>query len=278
MPFRRIPLLLATLLLAHPFLFPQSEPAAKLPSSDEVMKKAVARAKYEKDKKQEDRFAFTQLSVSEELDKNGKVKERNQYTHQVVLVEGRPYQRLVEKNGKPLTGDDLKKEAEREKKFRESIAKPPKKNDDDDDDLDLTEDVVARFQNHVIGKEEVSGRTAYKVTFLPRSDIKLPEKKRMDRFINRLEGTMWLDAETFALLKLDMHLTEPVSILGVMANIRQLDLRMLQAMVAPDVFAPQEIEMRIDGRKLFSAMRLHQTVQFKDFRPLSGPAQTAGKN
>lgn len=242
------------------------------------MKKAVARAKYEKDKKQEDRFAFTQSSVSEELDKNGKVKERNEYTHQVVLIEGKPYQRLVEKNGKPLAGDDLKKEAEREKKFREAIAKPPKKSDDDDDDdLELTDDVVARFQNHVIGTEQISGRTAYKVTFLPRSDIKLPEKKRMDRFINRLEGTMWLDTETYALLKLDMHLTEPVSILGVMANIRQLDLRMLQAMVAPDVFAPQEIEMRIDGRKLFSAMRLHQSVQFKDFRPLEGSTQAATK-
>lgn len=277
MPFRRIPLLLAGLLLAHPFLFPQSELSTPLPSADEVMKKAIARAKYERDKNQEERFAFTQLSISEKLDKNGKVEEHNEYKHEVVLIEGKPYQRLVEKNGKPLAGDDLKKETEKEKKFREAIAKPKKKENDDEGDLELTEDVVARFQNHVIGKEDVSGRTAYKVTFLPRSDIKLPEKKRMDRLVNRLEGTMWLDAVTFSILKVDMHLTEPVSMLGVVANIRQLDLNMVMTMVAPDVFAPLAFEMKIDGRKLFSAMHYHQTAQFKDYRPLKGSSQAASK-
>lgn len=271
-----IPSLLAvSLLLSLP-----SFAAENLPRADEVLKKVIQRAQWEKEHRQDDRWAGTRRSIQQKLNKEGAVEETNERHYEPVLIQGKVYSRLVSRNGKPLVGDDLKKEAQREKKFRDSLAKPRKpaqKNADDDDDIELNEELVARYIFTVIGEETVAGRGAYVLTFLPRPGAKLPEKRRMDKVLNRLEGKVWIDAATYALVKVDMHLTEPTTLMGGLGSVRSLDflLEMMPVASAPDapVFLPRQLEISFEGRQLFKGMRVKQKAYFTDYRRVSELAE-----
>ncbi|MGH7198924.1 MAG: hypothetical protein ACREH5_09340, partial [Candidatus Omnitrophota bacterium] len=202
-----------------------SDPTPNLPAG-EILKKAIARAKEEDQQPLSRRFSWTEHAVNEKLENDGKVKERAELEFQWVQLQGKPYRRLVRKNGRLLSGDEVKKEADREKKFLKAIAKPPKpRNKGEDNDLALNEDVVSRFHFTVIGTENINGRPAYLLTFLPKT-TGLPEKRQIDRFVNRLTGKVWIDTQLYSIARLDMHLTEPVNFYGGIGSLRALDMMM----------------------------------------------------
>jgi len=266
-------LLAASLLLCVPALAAES-----LPKADEVLKKVIERARWEKQHREDDRWAGTQRSIQQKLNKEGAVEESNERHYEPVLIQGKVYSRLVARNGKPLTGDDLKKEAQREKKFRESLAKPKKPaKDDDDDDVELNEELVARYIFTVIAEEPVATRRAFVLTFLPRPGAKLTEKRRMDKVLNRLEGKVWIDAATYALVKVDMHLTEPTTLMGGLGSVRSLDFLLEMMPLASDpgtpVFLPRQLEISFEGRQLFKGMRVKQKAHFTDYRRVSELAE-----
>ena len=95
----------------------------------------------------------------------------------------------------------------------------------------------------------------------------------MDRILNRLEGRIWIDSESYALLKVDMHLTEPTTLMVGLGSVRSLDFLLELALVAPDVFAPKEMMISFEGRRLFSSMRVKQKAYFSDYRKVSELAE-----
>ncbi len=244
-----------------------------LPPAAEVLTKAIARAKWANENKLDEGWASTRRSIDQKLNKEGVVEVTTERLSQPVLVQGKVYNRLVAKNSKPLGGDDLKKEAEREKKFREAIAKAKKAGSADDDDVELDADLIARYHFTVIKRESVAERNAFLLTFLPRPGVNLPEKKRMDRVLNRLEGRVWIDSENYSLLKVDMHLTEPTTLMAGLGSIRSLDFLLELTQVAPDVLVPKEIVMAFEGRQLFRSVRVKQRGYFSDYRKISELAE-----
>ena len=75
------------------------------------------------------------------------------------------------------------------------------------------------------------------LTFLPKTGVKLPEKKRMDRLLNRLEGRAWIDSENYSLLKVDMHLTEPTTLMGGLGETSAASISLLKWCRSPRTFS-----------------------------------------
>lgn len=262
-----------TALLSLATYLPAQAPQA-LPSAKEVIAKAIERGKAESKLNNDAQYGWTQIVTEEKLGKDGKVEERKQTEYEPVRLLGRRFLRVHKVNGRPPTGDELKKANEREKKFRESVAdEQKKKKNDDDDDVEINEELVNRFQFTVVGKEMVNGRSSYVLTFLPKTGVKLPEKKRMDRLLNRLEGRVWLDAELYSIMKVDMALTEPTTLMAGLGSVRELEWKIELFPVEPGIFMPKSMAVKVDGRRLFSSMRVRQQVEFSNYRKLSQLAE-----
>jgi len=116
----------------------------KVSSADEVMKRAIARAKWVEEQNLEATHAYTRLSVSEQLDDNEAIKEREELLYHVYPSEGLPFAELIQKNGGPPTPQDLKKDRERQKKIREKLAQ--RRQQRDDDDVTLDEELVSKYR------------------------------------------------------------------------------------------------------------------------------------
>jgi hypothetical protein len=74
--------------------------------------------------------------------------------------------------------------------------------------------IINRFEFTLIGEDKINGRSAYEVEFEPHPE--LPVNHLMDPLINRAAGTLWIDAEDFAIAKAQFHFVSPVKVAGGM--------------------------------------------------------------
>ena len=269
----KYPFLLFPLVLCSIMAWTQNTPAQTGKEGaltvPEILSKVVARAKLEKDQRHDERFYATNHNISDSYNAKGEVTEHNDRLMKPFLMEGKVFYRVVEKDGKPLTDDEKKKQVEREGKIRERFKQPPKPTKKEEEDFEIDDELMARFQFTMIGQEEVDGRKAYVLAFLPKTNVKLPEKKMVDKMINRLTGKIWVDTQLYAITKLDIHLTEPTSFYIGLGNLRALDMTLVQAEVAPGVFNAAEQNVSFEARQLFKTMRMKQHTVSTDYRKKS---------
>ena len=244
---------------------------AVLPTVQDVLKKAIERAKWSDEQKFEGKYAWTRHQLTEQYDSKGNVKKREDKVYQVFPIDGESYSRLVQKNGKPLAGRELRVEQENERKFRETVARKKsqpqsaRKKKDDDDDVKFNDELIARYQWDVTGCEAVNGRTAYILSFQPRAN--LPVKRTIDRLLNRVAGRLWVDEKDYEIARVDLHLAENVSAWGgILASVKKFVLRFEQAKVDQMAWLPSYIDGYIDGRILIKTLRVKVLEQHSEFR------------
>ena len=158
-------------------------------SAQQVIDKAVAQAHQANSGAGQKDFTYTKVSVTEELDAHGKVKERKEKVYRIYFQKGATYAKLVEVNGRTVGKDDAKAQAETEASTKQLLgdAKPTK-----GEKSFLTPEVAARFDFKMAGKTVLDNRAAYQITFAPKN----PEPAThgiLDRLADRISGTVWID-------------------------------------------------------------------------------------
>jgi hypothetical protein len=77
----------------------------------------------------------------------------------------------------------------------------------------INPDLLKRYTLAMAGREMLNGRPALIVDFKPASN-NLPIFNIKDRFLNCVAGRAWVDEQDMVLEKVEVHLTQKVSILG----------------------------------------------------------------
>jgi hypothetical protein len=242
----------------------QAPSPARPPEMREIMERVLKRAKWESEARLDARYTYRQKRTVDKLDSDGKVTEHTVMLFDVIPVGKDTVFRMIEKDGRPLTPEEQRKEAEKEAK-RESLRKARKQGDDD---VTLNEDLLNRYNFTYAGAEPVNGRRALVVKFSPKSGA-LPEKRRMDRVLNRLQGTVWIDEATYAIAKADVVLTEPVKFFIGLGAVRSLRFTVEMSAVDGQWLLPRETAVSYDARALFSTVRVNQRSEYSDYRPVA---------
>lgn len=241
---------------------------AETPAVDEILKRVIEHARLTTSRNLETHFTWTEHVVTEEIDDDAGVKSKEEKVYEAFPIGGSTYSRLVQLNGKPLTEKEQKKEREREQKFRQELES--KRGDPaEGDSVELNEELMRRFR-FVLGEEEaMGGRTSYVLSFEPKGSH-LPEKRRVDRVVNRLRGRIWVDREDYEIVRIEAQLVEPVKMWGgILASIRTLTFTLAQTQVEKDVWMPGRVEMRIQGRVFIKSLNEHTLSESSGFKRVS---------
>jgi hypothetical protein len=215
------------------------------------------------------RYRFT--SVTEKLDDDDEIENREERVFDVYPIEDTPYFRPVSVNGRPLTKAELDAEEERERKFRIEAAKKASQDHDTDDEeegrLVLDGTVKDRFVFEYVGEEALDGRRTFLLRFEP-SDKKVPSHNRLEAAVNKTGGTVWIDADTFEVHKIHFALRDEVKIWGgLLGSISKAEGTFeRQPLENEDLWVPQQLELSIDGRKLFESLHRRQLMEWSEYR------------
>ena len=270
-----------------------SEPASRAVTAESLSKRDVppeelrdlVRRAMENDqenyRKQKD-LTHVERQKTEHLDGDGKLKKTEIVTKEILILYGDRMERVIERDDKPLSAEEKKKEDE---KFDKEVAKLQKESAEDRQkriakyeeqsrkDREFVQEVAQAFEFKLEGEEMVEGRPAYVVTGVPRKDYR--PTTREGKVLSKTRGKMWIDIASNHWVKLDVEFTDTVSFGWILARVRPgTRVTVDQHLFRDDVWVPSEVKFNLDARVgLFKQLFQNVEISYRDWRKFSSESK-----
>ncbi len=235
-------------------------------TAGQIIQRATDRAQRARDPEKA-AYTYTKVTVTDQLDSNGRLKEHKQKVWRVTLQNGTMSARLLEVNGQPPHQADFKKQNDNDISLRQMLGGSASAAGNRDNFL--TPELVARFDFELAGETTVGGRRAYELNFHP----KVPEPpvhRLVDRLLNRISGKLWIDAEEYEISRADLRLGSEVDFLGGVAGcLRKLVYSMTRVRMMDGVWINSSASGDFEGRKLLESLRIRTRSEVSHFQPLA---------
>ena len=232
-------------------------------------------------RKQKD-LTHIERQKTEHLDGDGKTKKTEIVTKEILILYGDRMERVIERDDKPLSDAEKRKEDE---KFDKEVAKLQKESDEQRQKRiakyeeeskkarEFVQEVAQAFNFKFEGEEMFNGRPAYVVSGEPRPDYK--PSSREGKILAKTRGKIWIDIASTHWVKLDVEFTDTVSFGWILARVRPgTRITVDQNLFRDEVWVPQQIKFNLDARVgLFKQLFENVDVTFRDWRKFSSEAK-----
>ena len=202
-----------------------------LPSPETILHQLAERVQTQRAAPRPFQYVCTRQTLTEELDKEGRVTERSvkvgqTRSHPGGAVEAGKWSR---RNG-----------------------------------ISLDEELLRRFTFTVTGREVIRGRSAFVLTFVPR-DPPAPVRHLQDRVLNRTMGIIWVDEAESEVVRADINLREAVSF-GILGAIHFFSFRFERERDPEGEWLTRWTDTTVDARKLLKAIQTRTRVEWSEFK------------
>lgn len=169
------------------------------------------------DKKQRD-YTYTERQKVQRINGKGQVKSTETETYEVMEIYGEPVQKLIEKNGKPLSAKEANQQDDKiqkliDKREKESPSDRKKRlaqeEKDREDELQFVREVADAFNFTFVGMEKLEGRDTYVIDAEPKPGYKPIHKDA--KILTKVRARIWLDQADAQMAKLNVQFIDTVS-------------------------------------------------------------------
>src|SRR5262249_16551978 len=163
---------------------------------------------------------------------------------------GEHYHKLIEKDGKPLTGDQLRKEQE---KLDKLVAKRQKESESERarrlaefekarrKQREFAQEIPRAFHFKLVGEEPANGRPSWIIEATPRPDF-APTVPRAG-LLKKFRGKVWIDQAEYQMIKIDSEAIDTVTFGWFLARIgKGTRFRLEQARINDEVWMSKSIQ------------------------------------
>jgi hypothetical protein len=132
--------------------------------------------------------------------------------------------------------------------------------------LDLAK-LAPRFVYSIRGTAEVEGRDCWVVGYRPKPGASA--SSREEKVINALQGQLWIDKETFAILRCDGKTAEPVKV-ALIATVDSLEFSYQSQKLSNGEVVPQFFDVAMTLKAPFFYARQRQVCTLSNFHAPRG--------
>ena len=196
-------------------------------------------------------------------------------TYAELMLFGSPYERLVERNGKPLAPLE---QAQEQRKLEEAIAQRRSRSEQQraerlskyDKELKrdhlLMEQMTRAFDFKLQGEQKMGAYDVYVLKATPRAGYQPPNMQA--EALTGMQGKLWIDKATFQWVRVEAEVTRPVSIEGFLARVEPgTRFELEKTPVADGVWLPTHFAMRARAKVLFLIThKSHQDQTYFGYR------------
>jgi hypothetical protein len=208
-----------------------------------------------------------------DLDSKGGVKATHSTVDEVVYIAGKRYFRPLEKDGKPITPSEQRKQQERIDRAateagRLTEAERNKRIDDEDRDRakrrEQFQDVPDAYDFKLIREIVIAWRPAYEIHASPRAGY----HGKFRKVLANVEGTVWIDKKDFNWVKVEADVLKPFSLGWFLARIGEgthLSYEMMR--VNDELWVPKDVSLKASARLgLVKKLDIEQNLTFSEYR------------
>lgn len=210
----------------------------------------------------------------DKVDSNGNVKSREQKDYDVFYVGEEEVRHLLAKDGKPLDGDEKRAEDDRfnrafdkQKKKQAELAADPKKQakEEEEDEAELSDFLRSELftnprRTNLNGEDVIAFDVSANPNYKP--------KKEIDRIIQKLVGTMWVDEQAREVPRLEAHFAESAHVGGgVLGSVAKgSNFVFEQQKINGEVWLPSYVEAHVAGRILIVKLKQNFIDRYSDYK------------
>lgn len=249
---------------------------AAQPSAQEIVRQSI-----ERDAQNFARFkdyTFHESTEQKTLDKAGRAKTTERRVEEVLILGGRPYNRLLERDGKPLSEKDAAKE---QAKLDKEAAKRAKESDKDRakferdrlEERRFAREIPDAFNFKLAGEETVDGLPVWKILAEPKAGYK-PRERRAG-LLKNVRGTLWIEQAGYQWVRAEIDVIGTISwglfVLRIPAGAK---ISFSQMRVNDEVWLPKQAHVRADAKlALMKTFRVDLDVAYRNYRKFRSESQ-----
>lgn len=220
-------------------------------------------------------YTYIVRSTMRERDSSGNIKKVEREAEEIYILYGEPYEKKIEKDGRPLTADEQRKEQskfdkeiekrqnetpEQRRKRVEAFAKKRR------EQRDFAREIPEAYQFKLVGEETVNGRKAWVIDATPRPDYEPRNSKAA--MLKKFRGRMWIDQQEYQWVRMDGEVIDTVSWGLFLARLAKgSKIFFEQVRVNDEVWMPKQVKVDLDAR--IALLKRYQgdiDIHFQDFR------------
>ena len=248
----------------------------------ELVRKAVAGLHLEDERR--DSFLFRARTERKELTTDGKVASQSSHAWERVEIDGFPFGRTLERDGKAVTEAERKSEdaaiAKRLAVLKAPLSSLASLGGETEADAAAAAALKRRGQQgqwfhefpealdfQLLGEETINGRPALHLNAEPKPGYRA--KNMRARVFEKLKAQIWIDKASSELVKADAEMFDTVSVgFGMIGRVEKgTRFKINRRLVADGVWLIDSQSMRFDARILyFKTMHTEASTQWSDFR------------
>jgi hypothetical protein len=201
-------------------------------------------------------YTYIEREVDHKLDGAGNVKSTQVRSYEIMDLYGEQFERLIEKDDKPLAEKEAAKEEEKIQKVMEK-----RRNESDEDrskrqaehekerekNREFVSEVADAYNFRLVGSEVLNGHDTWVIAGEPRPEFAARMKEA--RMLEKFRGQLWIDKNELQLIKMDVEAIDTVSFGWVLARI-QKGTRLVyeQTRVNDEVWLPSRLNFKFNAR------------------------------
>ena len=180
---------------------------------------------------------------------DGRVKSEDVNVSRTILVDGVPFEQLVQHNGQPPSAEEERQQKEEidklKRETREQRAERLRK--EEEENTSLIGQVPKAFDFRLVGEDVVGGRQAYVLHATPHPGYQAQGRYR--KMFSKVEGKLWVDKQDLGWIKADGQVIQPFSMgLFLVRMMRGSRIMMEQTRVDDGIWLPAHVEVKADTK------------------------------
>ncbi len=214
------------------------------------------------------RYTYFKRDESRRRDLAGRVKSEDINLSKTILVDGVPFEQLVERNGQPPSAEEERKQNEKLDKLKRETPqqRAERIRNQEEENASLVREVPKAFDFHLVGEEVVRGRPAYILQATPHPGYLAQGK--YGKMFSKVQGKLWVDKQDHGWIKVDGQVIQPISIgLFVARILPGSHITMEQTRVDGTIWAPEQVEVRAAAKILLvKSLVVERVLTYSGYR------------
>jgi hypothetical protein len=245
-------------------------PAQELaPDPREIVRRSVERdwTNFESRKN----YTYQEHSEFRQYGRNGKIASVRSETHEILILGGRPYERLTARNDKPLSASEERREQakldnELAKRQHESPSQQARYQKERTEERAFIRELPDAFTFRLVGSGVVSNHPAWMIEASPKPGYLAVHTQAKD--FAKVRATIWIEQDTYHWVKVDADVLNTISVdFGLLRIAPGSSMHFEQTRVNDEIWLPSSMLVRFQARlALLKVLRGEYDIRYSDYR------------
>jgi hypothetical protein len=215
-------------------------------------------------------YTYLERSESRQYARNGAAKVRSE-SNEILILGGRPYERLVARDDKPLSAREERREQakldnELAKRQHESPAEQARYQKERSEERAFIRELPDAFTFRLVKADTVSNQPAWVIKAQPKPGYSAAHSRAKD--FAKVRATIWIEQATYHWVKVDADVLSTISVgFGLLRVAPGSSMHFEQTRVNDEIWLPSSMLVRFEARlALLKVLRGEYNIRYSDYR------------